>query len=162
MHISVLAVCTLAATARTASSFDETIQSCTFEGGRNTVLICLDDGLVTYDYGPTGGPPELSLSVPIEDADYRPWPGTGSTVWEMVTFYDEAYAYRVAAGFHNLRAGEDTPRPLFGSIDVTYEGDPIAVLECDAGSVQWGYGNGGLHGAKTAAGLCWAGHPDFT
>ncbi|QPH54907.1 hypothetical protein [Pontivivens ytuae] len=161
MRISILAACVFAAAGQAASACGELIQSCTFEHGRDAVRICLIDGFVTYDYGPAGGPPELSLSVPIEEADYYPWSGSGSTVWEMITFHNEAYAYHVAAGFHKLREGEDTPRPPFGSIEVTYQGDLISSRACDAGSVQWGYGDGGLYGAKTAAGLCWADHPDF-
>lgn len=129
---------------------DLPIMRCTFEDGAKAVRICLSDNNVTYAFGPVAGAPDLAMSVPVAELDYVPWPGVGSAVWDMVTFYNGDYSYEVVAGFE--RNPEDPAQ--FGGIRVAKTGQEIANLNCDPGSVDWGWGTD-LFDAKQAVGLCW-------
>jgi len=144
-----------------AFACDDIIHSCTFNGGVKTVMVCLKADTVTYDYGPTGGTPELSLEVAIRDVDYVPWSGSGRSISEAIVFHNQGYHYEVYSGANKPdETGEIGP--LFGGLVVSQgsHGDAkdtlLARLTCDVGSVKWGgFGTGGIYGAKTAAGQCY-------
>jgi len=138
-----------------AFACDEVVHSCTFKQGATQVQVCLNPQTVTYDYGPTGGTPDLSLAVTIADAEYTPWPGVGNAIFEGVTFRNGAFSYEVFGGSPKLDENDELG-PLFGGIIISENNETIARLSCDEGSVVWaGYGTDGIYGAKTAAGQCW-------
>ncbi|SEW45157.1 hypothetical protein SAMN04488515_3293 [Cognatiyoonia koreensis] len=133
----------------------ELVQSCTFNGGKKEMVVCLEGSDVTYRFGPSGGTPELALRVPITDADYTPWPGVGRAIWEGMVFYNGDYSYEVSAAFERMFNDSDEPEPTRGGILIMQGETVVAELTCDVGSVDWAYGDGGLWAAKTRAGQCW-------
>lgn len=118
--------------------------------------MCENSTSVTYRFGPTGEAPDLTLTETVQDVEYTPWPGIGSTIWEEVAFKNQDYRYVVYAAlvrsFPENETDDITVTPT-GGITV-YEGDAeIANLRCDEGSVDFPWGTG-LFDAKTALGLC--------
>lgn len=54
----------------------EVFASCQIESRDTVVLVCFDDHVATYSYGPIGGQANLLLSEAIERVDFEPWSGT--------------------------------------------------------------------------------------
>jgi len=137
--------------------------SCTLRGGARTLQVCLNGPDALYRFGSTGKRPDLEVTTPVSALEYLPWPGIGRDIWETVTFSNGAFRYEVATGFSRIPQDDDGSDagqpPVYGSVHVTENGAAIADLQCDAGTVEWGYG-GGLSDAKSALGLCWTGYPD--
>lgn len=135
--------------------------SCTFADGRQYLDVCADAHTVTYAFGYAGRPADLALSVPIEQADFEPWPGIGFNIYEIMTFSNANISYVVTAGTTRPTAGSDgNDTEIFGEIEIIANRDDlnqsgyIATLICDEGSSSYTFG-GSIHEAKTAAGQCW-------
>ncbi len=125
-----------------------TLMACTFKGGQTAMSVNLDNGSVTYDYGPVGQPSDLVLTDAVIDIDYQPWPGVGSAFWEEITFENKGYYYLVS-----MFALRDPGNPEIGGGVFVFEGETqIAQLDCDPGSAI--FAEGELGSAKRAAGLC--------
>ncbi len=135
----------------------DTFLSCTFSQGRKAVDVCVEGDSMTYRFGRVGKAPDLALSVPVVDVDYLPWPGIGRAIWETVTFQNGKTSYAVTGvidrKFSDDEEGE-IQAEISGVIDVNEGGETLATLECDAGSVNFGYG-GSIYDAKKAAGQCY-------
>lgn len=134
----------------------ESFTSCQIEGRNTEVLVCFDDQIATYSYGPIGGAPELFLSETIEHVDFEPWSGSGKAISESVTFYNNDNGYDVGGGFDRPFSDEEMllETRRFGWVEVTKSGERAASLECIPETVSYGFG-GGIHDAKVAAGLTW-------
>lgn len=134
--------------------------SCTLRSGANTAQVCVNDTDVVYRFGRAGKAPDLELTTPVSTVDYVPWPGIGRTIWESVAFENGAFRYEIGTGFSRRMDDDDPEIPVaFGVISVTENGESIATLKCDKGTVDWGYG-GGLFDAKKAQNLCWKSAPE--
>lgn len=134
----------------------EAFNSCRIEGRNAEVHVCFDDQIVTYQYGPIGGPPELVLSDAVAHVDFEPWSGLGTAISEAVTFYNGDFSYEVVGGFERPFSEEEMelgPR-RFGWIEVAENGQSLSRLECIPDTVSYGWG-GGIHDGKVAAGLDW-------
>ena len=116
--------------------------SCQIEGRNTEVVVCYNDHLASYSYGPIGGVPDLYLSEFIENLDYEPLSGAGSTVAESVTFYNESYSYQVVSGFNRPATGDGTARDYqsFGVVEVAQDGASINELQCMPDTVNFGSG----------------------
>lgn len=135
----------------------QTFMSCTMSEGRKTVDVCFDADHVTYGFGRTGREADLALSVTMLDAEYTPWPGIGSTIWEAMTFENGEVRYETYGAISRPVPESDDGeiRPVTsGGITVWKGDDPIAQLDCDAGSVDFPNGYD-FEAAKKAHGLCW-------
>ncbi len=134
----------------------EPFTSCQIEGRITEVLVCFDDQVVTYSYGPIDGAPDLTLSDIVAQVDFEPWSGLGAAISEAVTFYNGDFSYEVVGGFDRPFSEEEMalgPR-RFGWIDVAQNGQSLSRLECIPDTVGYGWG-GGIYDAKVAAGLVW-------
>ena len=135
----------------------DTFLSCSFSQGRKAVEVCVDGDMLTYRFGRIGKTPDLALSVSVIDAEYTPWPGIGRSIWETVTFQNRQTNYVVTGVIDRIYPEdetEDVQVEVSGVIEVVKAEETLARLECDAGSVDFGYG-GSIYDAKTAAGQCW-------
>lgn len=131
----------------------ETAFACSFSSGRKAVDVCYGPETVSYAFGRPGRAPELTLSVPLAEVDYQPWPGIGRAIWETVTFRSGDVSYTVFGNIDRpVEAG--TEPEVTGGIEVRRGETVLATLSCDPGTVDFAYG-GGLHDAKTALGQCW-------
>ncbi|MCK4712099.1 MAG: hypothetical protein KAT26_04390 [Marinosulfonomonas sp.] len=144
------------------ASLDDTFMSCTLANGRKAVHVCVDGPDLTYSFGRIGQAPELTLSVPVVDANYIPWPGI-SNIFETVIFTNRKISYVVTGGKHRIYPKQDDGEievEVWGNIEVIENRNDVenekvlAVLECDAGSVHFSYG-GSIYDAKKAANQCW-------
>ena len=116
--------------------------------GKKIIEVCTLNGAVTYSYGPKGKP-DLSLSVPLQDADYTPWPGVGRAIWDSMAFHNEGYTYEVWASYDKL----DQNAVWEGGVNVL-KGEALqAQVSCNKGSVAGDLS--GLINAKEAIGQCW-------
>lgn len=134
----------------------EPFTSCQIEGRNTEVVVCFDDQVATYRYGPIGGTPDLTLSDPVAHVDFEPWNGLGTAISETVTFYNGDYSYEVGGGFERPFSEEEMqlgPR-RFGWIDVVQNGQSISRLQCIPDTVGYGWG-GGIYDVKVAEGLVW-------
>lgn len=134
----------------------EPFTSCQIDDRNTEVLVCFDEQVVTYSYGPVGGTPDLFLSEPIEHIDFEPWSGLGKAISESVTFYNGDFAYDVGGGFDRPFSEEEMLEPIrrFGWVEVTESGAMAAYLECIPETVSYGFG-GGIHDIKVAARQIW-------
>lgn len=132
-----------ASTAAAACPQDqELFLSCLIEDRQRAVLVCMNDAVVSYRYGPIGGEAELSLSREFGNgAQAFPWPGIGRTIWEGVQLRNADVTYEIYGGFDRLRAVEEPDVDTrFGGIIVTQDGrGEIAHLRCRAGSVEYAF-----------------------
>ena len=119
---------------------EEPFMTCTFQDGRKAVDVCVHvDQVITasYRFGPTGGTPELALTVPNMDLDYTPWPGVGGSIWERLVFTNNDVEYDVYAS--RVRGADENGngQPARGGIEVRQNGTVLATLICDKGSVDF-------------------------
>lgn len=144
MRFSLLALCLFVPGAALADCAGETVLSCPI--GPKRLEVCLSAGDLLYRFGPSGAP-ELALSVPLVRADFRPWPGVGSAIWDELAFHNAGIDYVVWTAIERhdgavRRAG----------VSVMQGGRELAMLECDPGRVTGDLGV--LYDAKEAAGQC--------
>ena len=135
-----------------AAACETVFIGCTFDTGVKAVTVCVTDDEATYEFGPTGDVPDLTLAEPVSTVAYTPWPGVGRAIWETVTFQNGAYRYEVYAGIDRNPDGE----PPYGGVIVRKGDQELTDLTCDLGSVTYTY-DPVLSDAKAAAGLCWSG-----
>lgn len=131
--------------------------TCTFGAGKKTIEICHDAKMARYRFGPTGEAPELELLQPVSNVDLTPWPGVGRTIWEEVTFRNADHAYVVYGSIDRgppSDGSDEMAVTLSGGITVRRDGDEIAHLTCDPGSVKFPWGTS-LFDAKETAGQCY-------
>lgn len=135
----------------------EIFMSCQIADRDTEVMVCSDDQVATYSYGPVGGPPDFFLSEPVTLVDFEPWSGLGKAIHENVTFYNDAFSYEVGGGFERPFSDEEMQLgpQHFGWVEVTQNGKTLSRLECIPDTVTYGFGDGGLYAAKLAAGLVW-------
>lgn len=134
----------------------EAFASCEIAGRNTEVFVCFDENQATYRYGAVGQSPDLELSVPIREVDFRPWSGVGKSIVESIVFYNLGHSYAVYAGFDRPFSEEEMQREErhFGGLEVTRDDELLAELECVPKSVSYGFG-GGIYDAKTTAGQRW-------
>ncbi len=118
-------------------SFQETFMSCTFQDGRKSVEVCVGQKTASYRYGPTGGAAELALTVPLSDVEHIPWPGVTGTIWERLIFTNGDVQYDVYGSISKRQNADGTPSEIYGGIDVNQNGETLAALECDQGSIDF-------------------------
>ncbi len=137
------------------------ILTCSFQNGAKQVTACQDGVSATYAFGKTGRAPELTLSTPVADLDYTPWPGIGRSIWATTAFENQGFTYLLWYNYDKIDALEDAqaagaPDPLTAGISVLRgDGEGLASLECDPGSITTRMD--ALSQAKEALGLCWDG-----
>lgn len=120
--------------------------------GKKAIQVCLQGTTVTYRYG-TVARPDLSLTVPLQDADYVPWNGIGRTMWDSLAFHNKGYSYEVWAATDKMMDEADPPSVLQGGVNVM-KGDKLqAQVTCDKGRVSSTLDL--LYERKTAIGQCW-------
>ncbi len=122
---------------------------CTQDDGARTVEVCNDGTDLTYAFGITGLAPETSLSVPLADGTFAPWPGVGSSIWESVSFPHDNETIEVWASTE--RTGQEEPER--GGVRVLSGVTEVAGFDCDAGSVTSDFA--GLSDAMYDIGYCW-------
>lgn len=118
------------------TSFQETLFSCTFAGGENSVQILYfpqDDDL-TYAYANAQGKLELNLNTPVETVAYTPFTWDRDDITESVTFYNDDTSYEVfstmtRSGFHLIGGS-------LGGVVVTTPSGKSTELRCDAHSIE--------------------------
>lgn len=148
------AVACLAASNAAAACFGDTgtpLFHCTLKDGTVEVRVCLQDDVAYYSYGPTAGSPDVVLVRPVTRIGMTPWPGIGRTIWEEAEFVNGSYRYRVAYAVDKMEENE----PVSGYLTVSRDGEPLAELTCDRGSVSE-HDLYALFEAKEAAGQCFA------
>lgn len=127
----------LAGTAAAADqSGVEPVLTCRIEGQNRVAAISLSENRAIYRYGRTGQDPELTLSSPLADLDYRRKDGAGATIDEIVTFTNGDTSYRFSAGFRNGAQPDPSALRPFGLLTVSRGGKSLASLWCIPGSIE--------------------------
>lgn len=129
LYALVLCVPTTAAAQCTGGALE--VFHCDFPSGKQ-VDLCLQDGVVLYQYGAPGLMPELILGRSAADVDMQPWPGAGSTIWDEVHLLNGDTTYSIARW---LDRNDLTAVPE-GSVSVSRGGQTIVRLECASGTVR--------------------------
>lgn len=125
----------------------EALLSCPI--GKKQLEVCLTADAVTYGFGPKGAP-ELTLTSPIRDAAYTPWPGIGSAIWDSVAFANKGTTYEV---WTSVQRDPESTQGYQGGVTVR-QGDAVqAQLTCANGTVAGDLS--AIFDAKEAAGQCW-------
>lgn len=129
----------------------EEIFSCTI--GKNALQVCHQNNALTYSFGPKGIP-DLTLTEPLETADFTPWPGIGRTMWDSLAFHNEGITYEVWAAL-DKQVDETAPEPqVQGGVTVMKGDRTLASLTCNEGSVRSFLDTVSV--LKTAIGQCWS------
>ncbi|MFZ1468756.1 MAG: hypothetical protein WAT09_07210 [Paracoccaceae bacterium] len=116
--------------------------------GKKIIEVCTSNGVVTYSYGKPGKP-DLTLSVPLQEADYTPWPGVGRSIWDAMAFHNNGFTYEVWASYDKLNENALWE----GGVNVLKGEAMQAQITCNKGSVTGDLS--GLINAKEGVGLCW-------
>ena len=137
--LSVAALFTLINTAAFASSYctldDTAMFSCTFQNGAKAVEVCdaiwLDGDQAAYGFFKRDGTIEKEIITDKASLIYDTGTGLGAQLSESVSFNtNDGYTYEVY--WSAARDADD----VSGGINVLQNGDSIANLICDAGSVE--------------------------
>lgn len=115
---------------------EEVVLTCRIQGQDREASVSITGTRATYRYGSSLQKPELTLSSPLVDLDYRRKNGPGDTIDEIVTFTNGDTAYRVAAGFRNGAAPDPTALQPFGLLTVSRAGRTLAALSCRPDSIR--------------------------
>lgn len=122
---------TISAAAASGRAGEENVLTCPIRGQDREASISIAGTRAIYRYGRPGQAPELTLSGPLADLDYRREDGAGDTIDEIATFTNGDTAYRFAAGFRDgLEPDRSALRP-FGLLTVSRAGKTLATLACD-------------------------------
>ncbi|MDQ2093252.1 hypothetical protein [Rhodalgimonas zhirmunskyi] len=153
-QVLAIALSSIASTSAWAGCVSEemTFVSCTVKGGK-MLSVCLEGDMAVYRFGPEGAP-EITLSEPLATIDYRPWPGIGSTIWEVVRFTNGDITYAVNGSILRIAADEADGPNLGGGVEVWRGENLLATLECLPSSVAFPWSQT-IGDAKRAAGLEW-------
>ncbi|HUD95159.1 sel1 repeat family protein [Sphingobium sp.] len=133
--ISILAVFWTAGALASGSSQEETVLTCRIQGHDREVSVSIVGTRATYRYGSALLKPEMTLSSPLADLDYRRKNGPGDTIDEIVTFTNGDTAYRITAGFRNGIAPDPSALQPFGTLTVTRTGKTLTALSCRPDSI---------------------------
>ncbi|MEC3861896.1 hypothetical protein VK792_11430 [Mesobacterium sp. TK19101] len=137
--LSCIALCIFGANAASAGQFCEIDGSemfaCTFKGGAKAVELCdafwLDGNMASYGFFNRNGVVEKGIVIDKAALIARPWSGMGRYISESITFpVAGGYAYEV---FWSV--DRNTNAEIEGGILVLKDGNEIATLTCDPGSV---------------------------
>ncbi|MEX0304562.1 MAG: hypothetical protein AB3N24_19260 [Leisingera sp.] len=109
-----------------------TLVSCSLTGGANYLETCLLGDHATYAFGDAGRRPDLALARHVRDVDMTPWPGIGNSIWEAFTFETEGFSYTV---HYTLEKDPGARVPLSGGVIIGKDGQVVAHMQCDIGSV---------------------------
>ena len=105
---------------------------CTFNGGSKTVDVCLQGDVALYSFGATDRSPDLLLARNAIGVEMTPWNGVGRSIWEEITFYNNAYSYNLSYAIDRNNENAHVEGRL-----IVGEGDSeVAELICDTGSVS--------------------------
>ena len=142
-----LALLLFASPAAADCSPGETLFTC--QAGQKVLEICHEAGTLIYSFGPAGAP-ELLLAEPLATANFQPWPGVGSSIWESLTFFNQGYAYEVTT---SVSRDPGSDQGLQGAVFVLKGDRMVGEVACDPGTasnaldVVWTL--------KEAIGQCW-------
>ena len=145
----------LAATPLAAACPDLTVLRCQVEGGKQ-LEVCAEADAVRYSYGPIGRP-ELELSKQLTASGYRPWPGVNRTIWDSVTFENDAYVYEVVTSFERIYPEEEKADITVLRRDGVYvlkNEMPVAELICLPDTVEGAVDL--LYDHLGSLGMCWS------
>ncbi|MBT0958807.1 hypothetical protein IV417_15565 [Alphaproteobacteria bacterium KMM 3653] len=131
-------------------SGEQTVLHCTVSNGAKTLQVCSGKETLHYAYGATGQSPDLALAVPFTHNGYVPWAGVGRAIHEAVVFTNGEYSYEA---WSSIERGADLADPVTGGVFVLKDGESVAGLDCDQGSITTDFN--GLYEALNEAGLCW-------
>jgi hypothetical protein len=109
--------------------------SCTFSEGRKAVTVDVTGNVISYRFGVPGEMPELIMERDVSQVVYTPWNGIGRNIWEQVDFINDDYTYQVWGNRAKIMDAEDPLIEVSGGIGVLKEGELLANLSCDPGSV---------------------------
>jgi len=113
-----------------------TLVSCTLKEGAKYLETCLMGDHATYAFGTAERRPDLALARHVDEVEMTPWPGVGREIWEDFTFHNGETSYRVHYSIDRFSEQGDG---LSGGVTVLKGQEPLAQLECDAGSINAGY-----------------------
>ena len=124
--------------------------SCQIENSTKHLTLCVENGVVTYTFGPKGAP-ELTLTEAVETVDHQPWPGIGRSIWEDTSLSNGDFTYEVWQSFDKLEQNEDLAGA--GGVTVTQNGETLVSLSCDPLTTKLGFF--AIGDAKAERGLCY-------
>ena len=131
------------------TSFQQTLFSCTFNEGINSVQVLYvpqDENLV-YTYANAQGHLELNLNAPVQAVDYAPFSWDHGDITERVTFYNGDTSYQVFSTFSPDSyeiAGEIYSYEITAGVTVTSPSGQRTELDCDTFSINPATPLGGL------------------
>lgn len=117
--------------ARACSAPEMLVFSCTTTK-QKYVEVCDAGKTISYVFGRKGGKPELSLSIPREEATTYQWKGFGRYITYSVNIPNGSTVYSVFSGLDRL--AED--HPLEAGINVMSDGAHIATIACRSETVE--------------------------
>lgn len=119
-----------------APSTEQNILSCQIDGQARQVSVSIAGSKAIYRYGRPGTDPQLILTSPLTEVDYRRKDGPGSTIDEIITFANGDTNYRVAAGFRDGMEPDPSAYIPFGTLTVRRAGKDLARLNCRPGTIE--------------------------
>jgi hypothetical protein len=150
MRSVALLIAVLSAAASPASAAcqnDAQVFSCQI--GQKTLQVCHWKGALIYQFGPEDRW-ELSITEPLETADFKPWNGIGRYIWETLTFRNKGVSYEI---WTSVERGPDATTGLEGAVTIR-EGDAeLARLTCNPGTASTSLDS--INDLKSAIGQCW-------
>jgi hypothetical protein len=118
--------------------------------GAKRVEVCYWKGMLTYRFGPEGRP-ELTLTEPLETADFTPWPGIGRYYWQTLAFRNDGYTYEI---WTSVERGPDATTGIEAAVTVLQGETEVARLDCNPGTAATTLDS--ISTLKDAIGQCWA------
>ena len=126
------------------------ILSCNIEDSQKALTACHDGAVATYAFGKPGQTPELIIKTPVTQINYTPWNGVGRGIYEQVIFDNAGVGYLLWSAFEKDPGVE---QPFSGGIVVQQNGEDLASLMCDPGTMEVGID--GLFEVMESHGQCW-------
>ena len=128
----------LGATATMAKdrSVEQNVLTCRVDGQDRQVSVSISGMEAVYRYGRPGENPELTLTSPLAEVDYRRKSGPGSTFDEVITFANRDTNYRIAAGFRDGVQPDPSAYIPFATLTVSRAGKDVAQLSCNAKTIR--------------------------
>jgi len=125
-------------TTASASTFSdrEVVFVCPIEGLDRVASLSIVGDQAVYRYGEPQQDPELTLSRPLAELDYRRQDGAGETIDEIVRFSNGDTDYQLVAGHRDGAATDPSALRPFGALTVNRGGRQLARYACHPSGIE--------------------------
>ena len=100
--------------------------SCVIVESASQMQACFDDTKFTFELGPFASPPNVSVTMPLQEVAIQPWSGMGGSYTEAASFTHAGITYYIWWAADRLT----DEHPISGGVTLTEGDTQLSALTC--------------------------------